>query len=435
MKIIRLLFAFLFGLSLHFSASSQTTNVLFLGNSYTASNQLPILVKQLALSAGDNIYVESLTIGGYTLGMPGSGHLHNPGSIELIQQGNWDFVVLQEQSQMPTIPYYRDNYTFPASDSLNQIIQENNQCASTVFFMTWGRKYGGEQCINSYCSPIFVDYAHMQDSLESAYMHMALSNDAICAPVGISWSNSIGNGDPIELFSTDGSHPSLAGSYLAACTFYATFFQKSPLGIEFVAGLNQADAIYLQQLAEFTVLTDPLLWNIHPLEPLTVSFTYELDETLASFTNISANTSFYKWDFGDPLSGIQNTSSLENPDHEYSAPGSYLVSLVAGNACQQDTAFETLVILDTGIESYADPEVKVFPNPVREVLYLEMEKNHPFLTYDLAGLQGCVYLSGELQSLHGKARIEGLLGLSPGVYILILKGEGIQIEKKIIITP
>ena len=34
-----------------------------------------------------------------------------------------------------------------------------------------------------------------------------------------------------ELYFSDGSHPSPAGSYLAACTFYATLFHASPVGL------------------------------------------------------------------------------------------------------------------------------------------------------------------------------------------------------------
>jgi hypothetical protein len=429
---------FLFGVLglLFFSlVSAQSVNVLFLGNSYTASNQMTAIFEQLATSAGDQVYVDALNIGGYTLGMPGSGHLSNPASIELIQQGDWNFVVLQEQSQMPTIPYYRDNYTYPAADSLHQIIQESNPCANTVFFMTWGRKNGGQQCISSYCSPVFVDYFHMQDSLESAYMNMALNNNAFCAPVGRAWANSIANGDPIELFAADESHPSLAGSYLAACTFYATCFNKSPLGIEYTAGLSPDDAEYLQQVAQYTVMSDPSIWNIQHPDQVIASFTYELEGTLANFTNTSVNASGYHWDFGDPASGNQNNSSLLNPAHEYSVPGTYFVSLLAGNECLADEAFDTLVITETGIKNPEDYLVKVFPNPVRDVLSIQMDEDHHFLTYELSSLEGKKYLSGEMKAVNGLTQIAGMSMLAPGIYILVLKGEEKQIKRKIIISP
>ncbi len=38
------------------------------------------------------------------------------------------------------------------------------------------------------------------------------------------------------------------------------------------------------------------------------------------------------WDFGDPLSGVANTSTLQNPTHLYNTPGTYSVKLIVRNA-------------------------------------------------------------------------------------------------------
>ena len=78
-------------------------NILFLGNSYTAVNNLPQLVAKIAESNGKNVYFASSTPGGHLLLQ----HAENSTSLNLIKEGNWDYVVLQEQSQLPTIEYYR----------------------------------------------------------------------------------------------------------------------------------------------------------------------------------------------------------------------------------------------------------------------------------------------------------------------------------------
>ncbi len=52
------------------------------------------------------------------------------------------------------------------------------------------------------------------------------------------------------------------------------------------------------------------------------------------FTNTSAPCpSQYSWNFGDPGSGASNISSLQNPNHTYSAAGTYNVSLTASGPC------------------------------------------------------------------------------------------------------
>lgn len=416
------------GICLSSLLSAQIINVAFLGNSYTGVNNLPNLLQQLALSGGDSIYVDRNVIGGYSLAQ----HVDNTASIELIREGIWDFVVLQEQSQHPTIPYYRDNFTFPAADSLNELIQLNNPCANTVFYMTWGRKYGGQQCIGSHCSPDFVDYFHMQDSLESAYMKMAFDNDAFCSPVGISWSNSISNGDPIELFTADLSHPSLAGSYLAACTFYIAILNKSPHGLEYTAGLSQADAGYLQQLATFTVLSNPEQWNIFHPEPVQASFSYEITDFMAAFTNASMNATEYLWNFGDPLSGLQNTSTLENPSHEFTAPGTYVVSLKADFQCLQEDIFsDSLTILETSLsEEIRNRQIIVFPNPARS--YITIMSDWNYNGFCIVDELGKIHISGQI-GMQKRSMLISTSTLAAGIYFLHLSGSEGRYSQKILI--
>jgi hypothetical protein len=51
----------------------------------------------------------------------------------------------------------------------------------------------------------------------------------------------------------DRRHPTLAGSYLAACTFYAALFAESPVGHPYTAGLSDEAALTLQKIAWQTV--------------------------------------------------------------------------------------------------------------------------------------------------------------------------------------
>ena len=50
---------------LTFSAQSQTTRILFLGNSYTNNNDLPGMVQNLSISLGDSVFRPENAPGGY----------------------------------------------------------------------------------------------------------------------------------------------------------------------------------------------------------------------------------------------------------------------------------------------------------------------------------------------------------------------------------
>ena len=63
----------------------------------------------------------------------------------------------------------------------------------------------------------------------------------------------------------------------------------------------------------------------------------------AVFTNTSIGGQTFQWDFGDPASGADNTSTLANPTHFYANPGPYTIRLTANdpNTCNKtdDTTF------------------------------------------------------------------------------------------------
>lgn len=65
--------------------------------------------------------------------------------------------------------------------------------------------------------------------------------------------------------------------------------------------------------------------------PNNASFTYSCtNNNTVSFTSTSALCPALTWDFGDPSSGsTNNTSTLANPTHTFSAPGQYTVTLTA----------------------------------------------------------------------------------------------------------
>lgn len=125
-----------------FLLNAQTTKkVLFIGNSYIYTNNLPHLIAQMANSTGDQFLHDSNTPGGYTLKQ----HSTNATTLSKINQGNWDFVILQDQSQYPSFPdNFVQNNVYPYAAALNEVILAANSCTETIFYATWGRKKGDQ---------------------------------------------------------------------------------------------------------------------------------------------------------------------------------------------------------------------------------------------------------------------------------------------------
>jgi len=237
-----------FGLAVPLSAQLiDSLQVLFIGNSYTHRNSLPQLFAELSQSAGKSVIAERST---YSSGLLET-HSVDDSTLSAISRGIWDFIILQEQSQIPTIEHFRYNSMYPSARFLDSLI--TGQSAKTVFYMTWGRKYGGQQARRGYYSPNFINFFHMQDSLQSAYEEIANELSAIVAPVGVAWANALKIDPSADLWTHDHSHPTIQGSYLAACVFYSTLFNESPVGLSYTGGLTSEDAAFFQNVAYQTV--------------------------------------------------------------------------------------------------------------------------------------------------------------------------------------
>lgn len=249
-----------FGLIVYFvlvTAQGQTKRVLFLGNSYTSVNNLPKMVSDIASSVGDSLIFDSNAPGGYYLG----DHFVSSVSVNKIKSSNWDYVVLQDQSQShASQPGF---YTFSkASHKLDSIIGEFNLCAQTLFYITWGRKNGAPYWDSNTNTPGTWTYYQMDSAIQLNYMLEADSLRALASPVGAVWRYIKRNYPAIELFDADGSHPSQAGTYAAACCFYTVLFRKTPSLIAFDTGLSAIDAANIRNAAKAVVYDNFLMWNI-----------------------------------------------------------------------------------------------------------------------------------------------------------------------------
>lgn len=391
---------------------ADSLKVLFLGNSHTFSNDLPQLTTDLALSNGDTLFYLSNTPGGCTLGHPENGHLFNSTSLSLIDSLSWDYVILQEHSLFAVIDYYREKYMYSGAKSLDSLIKLNNECTETIIQLIWGKKYGGLYCMNEHCSVDFEDFAHMQDSLTSKYLRLADSLSFTVAPSGVAWKEMIQNGDPIELFSPDNSHPNLAGSYLIACVYYATLFQESPVNLPFTGGLNSEDALLLQQAAHNVVFENTGLWNINANKPL-AGFEISQIENTVYCTDTSSNADSYLWDFGDGM-----TDTIANPVHTYDASGMYIISQLVSNTCHSSIAYDTLYINVTNQTEIPTNNLNIWITYGNEKgvynVHASKSQIQDFRIFDVNGRLR--YTESQIQQKEFELNIKHL---PPGIYIIV----------------
>jgi len=227
--------------------SAGCTRVLFVGNSYTTVNDLPSMFASLARSGAHRVETGTAAVDGRTL----ADHAGSSATAAKLASAKWDIVVLQEQSQIPSVEQFRETQMYPAARQLIGSIR--NQGARPLFYLTWARRDGWPE--NG-----MPDYASMQAAIDEGYLVIAGDQRVAVAPVGDAWSTLLARKTPSALWQEDGSHPSEAGTYLAACVFYATIFRESPKGLGYHSSLSADAAATIQAVATETVLGDPTKW-------------------------------------------------------------------------------------------------------------------------------------------------------------------------------
>ena len=214
-------------------AGEPPARVLFIGNSFTYyNNSLHRHYRQLILASGihseETSRARIMTISG--------GHLpeHEGGFEHVLTTDDWDVVVLQGHSLGPI----REGRAEPFRRAARKFAQlARKQGTRPVFFMTWA----------------YTDRPEMTAELDKAYTDIGRELDAQVVPVGLAFATVTAERSDLPLRTDDARHPTLSGTYLAACTFFAALYGQSPEGLDYDAGLGKETADYLQQVAWETV--------------------------------------------------------------------------------------------------------------------------------------------------------------------------------------
>ena len=202
-------------------------NILFIGNSYTYFFDLPSLFADLCRANGHDVRVDSVTAGGRELHECLT-EFHSDLNVgdplgkkisELLEEVEYDVLILQEQS---CLPYHNPELFFAGAVGLSTIIG----AWRTILYATWGRMDGSED----------LDYfgwtrLSMTQGLYDSYCHAAQLVHGEVSPVGLCFAALVESHPEINLYDPDKSHPSYAGTCVAALSHYKTVFGEMPADV------------------------------------------------------------------------------------------------------------------------------------------------------------------------------------------------------------
>ena len=174
----------------------KSLRILFIGNSHTYYNDMPLLVKRRAENAGYDCRVAMLAHPGWYLAQ----HAEWPEARFNILYGGYDYVVLQEHAH----PFGPVETYHEGAAALNDLIRKAGSVP--VLYATWSEKAKPE----------------MQAVMNEAHETVAKEIGALLAPVGENWLQYKENHPDLELYAGDGEHASAAGSDFAASVIWET---------------------------------------------------------------------------------------------------------------------------------------------------------------------------------------------------------------------
>ncbi len=146
----------------------------------------------------------------------------------------YDAVIVADCSQCPIHPQLKPVFHEYAKKQ-STVITANG--ARPILFMTWAYK----------------DKPEMAAQLAEQYTIAGNANDALVIPAGLAFAKAIAKRPDLELYQPDKRHPTLIGTYLAACVTYAAIYRKSPVGNSYTAGIDAGTVAFLQAVAQETV--------------------------------------------------------------------------------------------------------------------------------------------------------------------------------------
>ena len=244
MKKYFFIFFISFGLAANNDTNLTNKNILFVGNSYLYYNDsLHNHVKRMAIerfpSYEEKFIYKSSTIGGARSWHHNFKHLLESKNIGVNE--SFDLLILQGGSAEPLSKNSRVIFKNTVKE-VNEIAKEYG--TKLALYMT-----------HAYVAPDKRYEANMINKISSMYINAGKENNVKVIPVGIGFENAYKENPNIQLHNLDGTHPSLLGTYLAACIVYGVLYDDSPVGIDYnyFGKVSDQDRIFIQKIAYETI--------------------------------------------------------------------------------------------------------------------------------------------------------------------------------------
>lgn len=239
----------------------QELNILFLGNSLTYYNDMPKMFEALAKAAGRKVNVDSITKGSATMRdftYPTT-EVGNKLQVKLKEKPNWDYIIIEPSRRMSPLEDTVLNAEIEAAKALQQMAKDAG--GKVILYSVWGNNTGSAGVYSA--TDTSPSYSKVKDSPISRKAHTKFMHEAnlkvsealggvLVVEAGYAFENLYAQTSAVDLYHSDERHPSPAGSYLVACTIFASLFGEESEGITYTAGL--ANAALLQKAADDTAL-------------------------------------------------------------------------------------------------------------------------------------------------------------------------------------
>ena len=419
--------------------SQDEVKVLFIGNSHTYTNDLPLMFKNIADSKGDTVQVTQSAFGGYQLYQ----HLSNQTTRSAITQDNWDYVVLQEGIYCSFPEDLAKRQSYPFSVQLYDRIMENSPTTQVILYMNQSYEYGTTYRCSE--DTVVCSYDGMLERIKTNYLNMGNLLNVPVAPCALVWDRMIEAYYSHFFYSDDYYHPSPVGTYISACTIYSTIFNENP-DSSYIP--EDVDSIFVDSIYKYVneiVLNDVSEWNtelasqgnfipcvFQQMGEVTINIDEPFEYEIPRYIFIDDDTLTYTITGSTGLpDGLEyNPENLTISGTPVSEGSFDFVITAADNygASVSDT-LQIIVTSVSDISSVKSEKLQIFPNPANhsiKVIYPGIQQKE--VAYKIIDLTGRTVLQEKLTE-----DVIDISMLHEGTYLLNLNIEGEMINEKIII--